>query len=211
METRFDLDERPRRRSLFTRLTPAQAVALGFLGVIAIGTVVLCLPISTTSGEPTDLLPAMFTVTSAVTVTGLAVVDTGTHWSGLGQATVLTLIQIGGFGIMSVSSLAGMLLTGRIGLRSRRYNQAENRTLGTGDVARTVIAALAITVICEFVVALVTAIRFATFYDMPALRAAWEGLFHAISAFNNAGFGLRSDSLVPYVGDGWIILPWLVP
>lgn len=207
METSLDLDERPRRRSLFTRLTPAQAVALGFLGVIAIGTVVLCLPMSTTSGETTDFLPAMFTVTSAVTVTGLAVMDTGTHWSGLGQATVLTLIQIGGFGIMSVSSLAGMLLTGRIGLRSRRYNQAENRTLGTGDVARTVIAALAITVICEFVVALVTAIRFATFYDMPALRAAWEGLFHAISAFNNAGFGLRSDSLVPYVGDGWIILP----
>ena len=135
-------------------------MALGFLGLIALGTLVLSMPVASSTGEATGFMPAMFTVTSAVTVTGLAVVDTGTHWNGLGQAIILLFIQVGGFGIMSITSLAGMLLTGRIGLRSRRYTQAENRSLGTGDIARTVFAALVITVLCEAVVALITAARF---------------------------------------------------
>lgn len=199
--------ERPRARLLRHTPSPAQAVALGFLGLIALGTLVLSMPVASSTGEATGFMPAMFTVTSAVTVTGLAVVDTGTHWNGLGQAIILLFIQVGGFGIMSITSLAGMLLTGRIGLRSRRYTQAENRSLGTGDIARTVFAALVITVLCEAVVALITAARFSIEYGMTLPRALWEGLFHAVSAFNNAGFGLRSDSLVSYVGDGWIILP----
>ncbi|MGJ0184024.1 TrkH family potassium uptake protein [Corynebacterium glyciniphilum] len=179
----------------------------GFLGLIAAGTVVLTLPAASASGVGTGMLPALFTATSAVTLTGLAVVDTGSHWSGLGQVTVLSLIQLGGFGIMSLTSLAGMLLTGRIGLRSRLFARAENRSLNTGDIGRTLISTLLITVICETVVASVTAVRFMMSYGMSAPRAGWEGLFHAVSAFNNAGFGLRSDSLVPYVGDAWIILP----
>ncbi|MEJ6549956.1 potassium transporter TrkG [Corynebacterium sp. USCH3] len=179
----------------------------GFLGLIAAGTVVLTLPAASASGVGTGMLPALFTATSAVTLTGLAVVDTGSHWSGLGQVTVLSLIQLGGFGIMSLTSLAGMLLTGRIGLRSRLFARAENRSLNTGDIGRTLISTLLITVICEAVVASVTAVRFMMSYGMSAPRAGWEGLFHAVSAFNNAGFGLRSDSLVPYVGDAWIILP----
>lgn len=199
--------ERPRARLLRHTPSPAQAVALGFLGLIALGTLVLSMPVASSTGEATGFMPAMFTVTSAVTVTGLAVVDTGTHWNGLGQAIILLFIQVGGFGIMSITSLAGMLLTGRIGLRSRRYTQAENRSLGTGDIARTVFAPLVITVLCEAVVALITAARFSIEYGMTLPRALWEGLFHAASAFNNAGFGLRSDSLVSYVGDGWIILP----
>ena len=198
---------RPRARLLRHTPSPAQAVALGFLGFIALGTLVLSMPVASSTGEATGFMPAMFTVTSAVTVTGLAVVDTGTHWNGRGQAIILLFIQVGGFGIMSITSLAGMLLTGRIGLRSRRYTQAENRSLGTGDIARTVFAALVITVLCEAVVALITAARFSIEYGMTLPRALWEGLFHAVSAFNNAGFGLRSDSLVSFVGDGWIILP----
>lgn len=188
-------------------VSPSQAVVAGFLGLIAAGTVVLTLPAASASGVGTGMLPALFTATSAVTLTGLAVVDTGSHWSGLGQVTVLSLIQLGGFGIMSLTSLAGMLLTGRIGLRSRLFARAENRSLNTGDIGRTLISTLLITVICETVVASVTAVRFMMSYGMSAPRAGWEGLFHAVSAFNNAGFGLRSDSLVPYVGDAWIILP----
>lgn len=188
-------------------LSPAQAVALGFLALIVIGTLVLSMPAASASGVGTNLLSSLFTVTSAVTMTGLVVLDTGSHWSGLGQVIVLVLIQVGGFGIMSVTSLAGMLLTGRIGLRSRLYTRAENRSLDTGDIGRTVLATLLITVICEAIVAVITTVRFATTYGMSLPQASWEGLFHAVSAFNNAGFGLRSDSLVPYVGDGWIILP----
>ncbi|WP_439647814.1 potassium transporter TrkG [Corynebacterium kalidii] len=203
---------RPRRhvrdlRIPQVRLSPAQAVAVGFLALIAVGTVVLSLPVASSSGDGTDLVSSLFTVTSAVTMTGLVVVDTGSHWSGLGQVVILSLIQIGGFGIMSVTSLAGMLLTGRIGLRSRLFTRAENRSLNTGDIGRTVLATLLITVVCEATVTVITAARFASAYGMPLPRACWEGLFHAVSAFNNAGFGLRSDSLVPYVGDAWIILP----
>ena len=180
---------------------------VGFLTLIAVGTLVLSLPVASSSGSSTDALSALFTVTSAVTMTGLIVLDTGTHWSWLGQGIILLLIQLGGFGVMSLTSLAGMLLTGRVGIRSRLTMQAENRALNRGDIRRTLAATILITVVCEALVASITAFRFATTYGLPFPRAVWEGVFHAVSAFNNAGFGLRDDSLVPYVGDAWIILP----
>lgn len=188
-------------------LNPYQAVAAGFLVLIAIGTVALLLPFASSGSADTSVVTALFTVTSAVTMTGLVVVDTGSHWSPAGQAVIAALIQVGGFGVMSLASLAGMLLTGRIGLRARLNTRAENRSLDTGNVGKTLLWTLAITVICEVLVMLVVTARFALHYRMSVMRSLGEGIFYAISSFNNAGFALRDDSLVSYVGDAWIILP----
>lgn len=182
-------------------------MAVGFLGLIAFGTFLLTLPVATADGTPTPWIDAFFTATSAVSLTGLVVEDTGTYWSFTGRVIILSLIQLSGFGIMSLASLAGMLLTGRLGLRSRMNAAAEKRSLTPGGIRLTLWATLLVTVVTELVVAAVLAVRFSREYGFPPLRAGWEGVFHAVSAFNNAGFGLRPDSLVPYVGDAWIILP----
>ncbi|SDR68992.1 TrkH family potassium uptake protein [Corynebacterium timonense] len=195
------------QKSFPRRLGPARLTTAGFLALILVGTVLLCLPFSSADGQATAPLPALFTATSATTLTGLVVVDTGSHWSVWGQLIVLCLIQVGGFGIMSVATLTGMLITGRVSLRSRRSTAAEGRPISGEGVRATLVATLVLTAACEAVVAVTLGLRFAITYDMPALRAAWEGVFHAVSAFNNAGFGLRSDSLVSYNTDAWVLLP----
>lgn len=189
------------------RLRAAQTAAAGFLGLILGGALLLTFPFASAAGETTDFLPALFTTTSAVSLTGLIVVDTGSHWSLSGQIIVLSLIQLGGLGIMSLTTLMGMLLTGKVNLRSRQIVAAEGHPLSLGGVKKTLIAVLLLTVSIEAVVALVLSFRFAVDYGMSPLRSVWEGIFHAVSAFNNAGFGLRSDSLVPYASDAWILLP----
>ena len=188
-------------------LGPAQLTALGFLALILAGTVLLSLPFASADGTATPPMDALFTATSATTLTGLVTVDTGSHWSLFGQVIVIALIQVGGLGIMSIASLTGMLLTGRVKLRARYSTAAEGRPILKGGVRRTLVATLLLTLAFEVLVAVILAVRFATNYGMAPLRAAWEGVFHAISAFNNAGFGLRSDSLVSYNTDGWILLP----
>ncbi|MGP6174674.1 TrkH family potassium uptake protein [Corynebacterium sp. A21] len=189
------------------RLRAAQIAAAGFLGLILAGALLLTLPFASAAGEGTAFLPALFTATSAVSLTGLVVVDTGSYWSFGGQALVLALIQLGGFGIMTLTTLMGMLITGKVNLRSRQLIAAEGRPLSLGGVKKTLLASLVLTVFTEAVVALALGVRFAVDYGMSPLRASWEGIFHAISAFNNAGFGLRSDSLIPYASDAWILLP----
>lgn len=189
------------------RLDPARLTAAGFAALILAGTGLLCLPFSAADGEPTAPLDAFFTATSATTLTGLVVVDTGSHWSVWGQLIVLGLIQVGGFGIMSAATLTGMLITGRVSLRSRYFAAAEGRPITAAGVRATLVATLLLTAACEAAVALVLGVRFATTYGMPAPRAAWEGVFHAVSAFNNAGFGLRPDSLISYNTDAWVLVP----
>lgn len=188
-------------------MKPAQLVAIGFMALILLGAVILTLPISSASGEVTPFLHSLFTATSAVSLTGLVVVDTGSHWNLFGQAVVASLIQLGGFGIMSLTSLAGMFITGKLGLRSQMNAAAEGRSDYLGNVQRTLRATLIFTVMVEVFIGTILFFRFHGEYDMSWRRAAWEAVFHSISAFNNAGFGLRSDSLIPYVGDAWIILP----
>lgn len=188
-------------------LGPAQLTALGFLALILTGAALLSLPFASADGTATPPMDALFTATSATTLTGLVTVDTGSHWSLAGQVIVIALIQVGGLGIMSITSLTGMLLTGRVKLRARYSTAAEGRPILEGGVRRTLVATLLLTLAFEALVAVILAVRFATTYDMAPLRAAWEGVFHAISAFNNAGFGLRSDSLISYNTDGWILLP----
>jgi potassium uptake TrkH family protein len=197
----------PRRARAFFTAHPARTVVLGFAGVVAVGTLLLMLPLATESGRATDASTALFTSTSAVCVTGLAVVDTGTYWSGFGEGVILALIQVGGFGIMAMASLLALLVAGRLRLRMQLTAQAETRSLGIGDVRRVLIGVAGTTLAVELAVGAFLALRFRYGYGNGFWDSAYLGFFHAVSAFNNAGFGLHADSLTRYAQDAWITLP----
>ncbi|MGW8567502.1 TrkH family potassium uptake protein [Isoptericola sp. NPDC055881] len=188
------------------RRRPAQVVTLAFLATIGAGTALLSLPVSAT-GRSAGFVEALFTATSATCVTGLAVVDTEHFWTPFGQVVILLLIQVGGFGVMTLASLLGLLLTRHLGLSTRLVATESTRSVGMGDVRRVLLGVLRFTVVSELVVGTVLAARFATAYDEPLGHAVWSGLFHAVSAFNNAGFSIYSENLMPFVADPWVCLP----
>jgi trk system potassium uptake protein len=207
MRTRT-LEERefgPARRPFFRH--PAQTLVTAFAAAIAFGTLLLMLPWSRQGSEPTGFLDAWFTSTSAVCVTGLTTVDVPNYWTPFGQVVILALIQVGGFGIMTMASLLGLVVARRMGLRTRINAAVESSSLGIGEVRRVVFGVLKVTVVIELGVAVLLALRLATAYDESPGRAAYLGLFHSVSAFNNAGFALWSDSLISYIGDPWVNLP----
>jgi trk system potassium uptake protein TrkH len=198
------------RRPWWSRLTRAHPARLGvaaFAVAILIGTGLLTLPPAAEDGTATNPLTALFTATSAVCVTGHVVVDTGTYWSGFGQGVILAMIQLGGFGIMTFASLLGLLVSGRLKLRLQLTAQAETKTLGIGEVRRVLLGVAATTIAVELAVGAILALRFRLGYGQGIGDAVYSGFFHAISAFNNAGFGLHADSLMGYADDPWITLP----
>ncbi|MBX6723177.1 MAG: Trk family potassium uptake protein, partial [Dactylosporangium sp.] len=180
-------------------LDPARIVVLTFAGAIVVGTLLLLIPAATAPGERTDVITALFTATSAVCVTGLTVVTTSTHWTILGKVIILFLIQVGGLGIMTLSTLIFLILGRRISLRERIVIQESLGQSELTGVVRLVRRILIMTGILEGVGALILAARWA--FDLPPGQALWFGVFHAISAFNNAGFDLFGTSLVGYAGD----------
>lgn len=183
------------------------AVALGFLGVIVVGTALLAAPWSSASGASTPLSDALFTATSATCLTGLITVDTATHWSAAGQLTIMALIQLGGLGFMTMASLLALLTAGRLGLRRRLGATAEGRGIDLGEVAWVVRATVLFTLLVETLVMAVLTVRFHVGYGYGWGRAAWEGVFHAISGFNNAGFALYTDNVMGFAADAWVLLP----
>lgn len=185
-------------------------MALAFLVAISIGTLGLMLPVSRADGASADFLVALFTATSAVCVTGLVLVDTGTYWSGFGQALIMLLFQLGGLGMMASATLLGLAVSGRLSLRSRLLAQTETHARQIGDVKGIAIMILVVTVIVEAFIALWLAVRFASAYDMGWAEAAWQGVFHAVSAFNNAGFSTWSDGLIRFATDGWLLVPLMI-
>jgi potassium uptake TrkH family protein len=185
---------------------PARIVPIAFLLAIAVGTVLLTLPVSRAGAGHAPLLTALFTTTSAVCVASLAVVDTPTYWSGFGQVVIMLLMQVGGFGIMTMATLLGLLVSRRLRLRTRLIAQTESHGLALGDV-RSVLLRVAVTVVAiEALGTLALALRFWLGYDYPIGTAAWHGLFHTVSTFNNAGFTLYSNSMIRFIGDWWICL-----
>ncbi len=188
-------------------LHPARAVALAFLLAILAGTVLLMLPLARPGGEATPLLTAFFTSVSAVCVTGLVVVDTGTYWSGFGQAVIMLLFQLGGFGMMTAATLLGLMVNRSLRLRTRLVTQVETHTLGLGDVSSVARLVFIVTFVSEALLAAVLTARFVQAHGMGLGEALWSGIFHSVSAFNNAGFSLHADSLVRYASDAWILLP----
>jgi len=198
-----------RKRGRFptaSRTHPAQVVLGGFALAIAVSTLLLMLPVSTETGNSPPFLTALFTATSAVCVTGLVVVDTPSYWSTFGESVILGSIHVGGFGMMTSASLLGLLVFRRLGLGARLYAQAETKTLALGDVRRVVRGILFASLAIEAVLFVVLFLRLWLGYGHAAGRAAYFALFHAVSAFNNAGFALWSDSLVQFATDPWVIL-----
>jgi potassium uptake TrkH family protein len=191
-------------------MQPARIVPLAFLGAILVGTALLSLPFATAGPRRAPLLDAGFTSVSAVCVTGLTTVDTATFWSPFGQVVILALIQLGGFGIMTMATLLGLLVGGKLKLTSSLIAQAETHTLNIGDV-RHIIRRIAFTMLLfEAVIAAVLTVRFRVAYDDSLGQALWHGVFHSVSAFNNAGFALYTDNLVGFVGDALIVFPLCV-
>ncbi len=189
--------------------SPAVVLLIGFAVVIAVGTVILTLPIASAAGTWTRPLDALFTSTSAVCVTGLVVLDTGTHWSPFGHVVIMALIQVGGFGFMTGSTLLLFLLVGRrTGLRDRMLVQASTGVPELGSVTTLVKRIAIFTVVAELAGAIALTVGFAG-EGMSWGKATWWGVFHAISAFNNAGFDLVGGfrSLTDFVGDPWILAP----
>jgi potassium uptake TrkH family protein len=195
-----------RRASWRTLRHPAQYVAVAFMGASLLGGLLLWLPFATEPGESTSFVTALFTATSAVCVTGLVVVDTAGHWSTFGELVVLGLIQVGGFGIIALSSLLVAVLARRLGLRHRLIAVAETGALDMSDVRRLLVNVAKLTLVVEVVGAVLLAGRFATTHGESVPRAAYLGVFHSISAFNNAGFALFADSLIGYQRDGYILV-----
>lgn len=189
------------------RRRPGRLTAVGFASLIAAGTALLLLPAATSGEQRATFAQALFTSTSAVCVTGLIAVDTPTFWSPFGQAVILALIQLGGLGILVTASLFGLLISRRMGLHTRLLAAAETRTIDLGDVRRAVVGVIVVSAVVEMGVAAVLAGRLWLTYDEPFGRAVWLGVFHGVSAFNNAGFALYSDSLMGFVVDPWVSLP----
>lgn len=188
-------------------MSPAQLVSISFLLLILFGTALLLLPISRSGPQSPEFMTALFTATSAVCLTGLNVVDTATYWSHFGQAVIITLIQVGGLGIMTLATVASYLLMGRMGVRGRLNAAAEMRGRDLGEVKIVILGTLGFSISIELIIAVILTLRFYFGYGLGIGASIWEGTFHAVSAFNNAGFGLASTNLVPYVGDAGIILP----
>jgi trk system potassium uptake protein TrkH len=185
------------------RLKPAQLIILSFSGAILLGSALLATSLAA-AGQPLAWLDALFTITSATCVTGLTVVDTGSYFSTFGQLVVLVFIQLGGLGITTLSAMIFYLFTASLPLRDR---EVVLRTLAgtksvTPSLGQLLKAVLLLTFAIELAGALVLTLCFLRTHSLP--YAAYLGLFHAISAFCNAGFSLFSDSLVRYQGD-WVV------
>ncbi|WP_026929675.1 TrkH family potassium uptake protein [Glycomyces tenuis] len=187
---------------------PARLVPLGFAAAILAGALLLMLPAAQAEPGGTDFIDAVFTSTSAVAVTGLITVDTPTHWSGFGQVVILGCMQLGGLGIMTTAAFLGLLVSRKLGLRSKLMMRAElHPSLDLGDVKAVIVKAVAVSLIVESAIALMLALRFRLAYGFGAGESAWQGIFHGVSSFNNAGFSLFSDSIMGYATDPWISLP----
>ncbi|WP_379923480.1 TrkH family potassium uptake protein [Erythrobacter sp. R86502] len=186
---------------------PIRLVPSLFLIAIALGTAVLCLPMATADGVRAPFLTAMFTATSAVAVTGLVVVDTGSFWPPFGQVAILLMFQIGGLGIMTAATLFGLIAGRGFGLHDHMATQVERGRLETGDALSVLKLVFAITIAVEAVVAAILALRMMASYDMSVASALWHGVFHSVSAFNNAGFSTHADSVMGYNSDPVILVP----
>lgn len=192
---------------------PELLVPVAFLIGIAIGTVLLMLPVSRAGGltgtPPADFMTALFTSASAFCVTGLEVVATATYWSPFGQVVLLGLFQVGGIGIMASATLLGMLVTRTLPLRQRLNASAELRSLDIGDVRQVVRLVMVTTLATEAILTLWLTARFWG-WGMPFAEALWQGLFQACSAFTNTGLTILPEGLAPHRYDVLLLLPMML-
>lgn len=188
------------------RLTPYQTLVAGFAGLIFVGSLLLSTPLASSSGKATGYLDALFTATSAVCVTGLVVVDTGTHYSLFGQTVILVLIQLGGLGVMTASTLLAVIIGKKIQLRERLVIQEATNQLNLSGVVRLTLFIVKATLLIELIGGTVLAARL---YQDFGAQGIYFGYWHAVSAFCNAGFDLFGrvgfSSITRYVGDPTVV------
>ncbi|OJW72083.1 MAG: Ktr system potassium transporter B [Candidatus Amoebophilus sp. 36-38] len=180
-------------------LTPQQAMVIGFSIIILSGAILLLLPISSASGKSIGWINALFTATSAVSLTGLTVVDIAPNLSLFGQAVILILVKLGGLGFMLFGVMLALLLGKRITLKDRLLIQEATRAFSIQGMVKLVMYIVCISFLLEGLVAIILG-----FYWSPTLgwkQATYKAIFHAISAFNNSGLSLYPNSLQAYVGD----------
>lgn len=187
------------------KITYVRIIAVGYMTVILIGTLLLLLPPATRAGESTGILTALFTATSATCVTGLVVVDTATHWTAFGQTVILLMIQIGGLGFMTLGVLLALILRRRISLRTRGILQESMNYMQLGGVIRLVKITFWGTFLFEGCGAVLLAVRFIPVFGIA--KGILYGIFHSVSAFCNSGFDLmggysgKYSSFVEFHGD----------
>ena len=186
------------------KLTYTQIIVLFFAAVIAVGTFLLCLPIASKSREWTPLLDSAFTATSATCVTGLIVYDTFTHWSLFGQLIILSMIQIGGLGVMTIITMFSMFAKKKISLHERKLLMQSAGTIRTNGIIKLLKQIITITLICEGAGAILLATRFCPEFGIS--KGLYYSVFHAVSAFCNAGFDLmgvygKFSSITPFCSD----------
>lgn len=195
-----------KRKDKRRELKPERVLALGFLSLIVLGTLLLMLPVATQSGKSLSLFDSLFTATSAVCVTGLVAVDTGTVFSGFGQAVLLVLIQVGGLGFMAFATLIMSALGIRTSLRDKLLLRESMNTSSISGLVYLTKRYGFIALLIELTGASLFAIRFVPMYG--AGKGLWFSVFHAVSAFCNAGFDLNGNfsSLTAFHADPLVLL-----
>lgn len=186
------------------QISPSRKLILGFLSVIAVGVFLLMLPFSLKEGKSLNFLEALFTVVSAVCVTGLTVVDVSEVFSPLGDVILIALIQIGGLGVMTFSSIVFLLAGQKMTLYTRILLKEERNANSVGEILNFVRLMLLTVFIIESIGAVILIYEFRKI--MPHEQAIYYGIFHSISAFCNAGFSLFSNSLENFRGNSVISL-----
>ncbi|MDO8106482.1 potassium transporter TrkG [Isoptericola sp. b441] len=188
------------------RQSPARLALATFAGVIGLVTLLLLLPQSTATGQRAPFADALFTATSAVSITGLTVVDTGSYWSGFGQAVILVGIKVGGLGVMTLASLLGMAVSRRIGLTQRLLTASETKVSRLGEVGSLLQVIVVTSSSLELAISVALFPRFLVLHESVG-QAAWHAVFYGVSAFNNAGFVPVSGGLALHPGDWWLGAP----
>lgn len=192
-------------RDQLSRRHPGRLVVGAFVLAISVGTVLLRLPVAWEPGQRLGVVDALFMSTSAVCVTGLGTVDTGSTFSLFGELVILALIQIGGLGIMTIATFATLFLSRRIGIRRGLLAGAETGVVNHGELRSVIAAIVAFTAVTEAVVAVILAARFWA-GEWDAAASIYLGVFHSVSAFNNAGFSNLQGGLERFTADPVISL-----
>jgi len=186
---------------------PVRLLPLAFFSLIVVGTLLLLMPFAREGEADPSFMDALFTSASAVTVTGLATVDTGSYWSPIGQAIIVVLVEIGGIGIIAMTTVLGLFVGGRLGLRTRLAAQTDMHVVSLGDVGPLFRRVAVTMLLFQGITAVVLTLRYYLHYFDSFGYSLWHGVFDAVMAFNNAGFSLHADSLTGYAGDYAVILP----
>lgn len=193
------------RKKLFKdKLNPPQVLALGFLSLILIGSVLLNLPIASTSGSPIGYVNSLFTSASAVCVTGLTVLNTAKDFTPFGQVVIITLIQFGGLGIMTLATVGYIIMGKKISFKERLMIKEQLNTESIQGIVKLTKKVIGYTFFLEMMGSLLLALRFVPMFGFE--KGLAFSIFHAISAYCNAGFDIFGDSLIIFQNDYYVLL-----